>query len=65
MKRGRMKYIPTDLLDELADLKLEKGIRSDSDALRAIANYSQVGREAERLFTLKLRRPTRKRGFFS
>lgn len=44
-----MKYLPTDLLDELDDLKLEKGIKSDCDALRAIADYSQVGREAERL----------------
>ena len=67
MRKGRMKYIPAVIIDEMEDLKLEKGIASDSDAFREIAGYSQVGREVERIknfkFTHKPRgRPT-KRGF--
>jgi len=62
-----MKYIPAVIMDELADLKLEKNITSDSVAFREIANYSQVGREAERLMSLKLghkpRGRPKKRGF--
>ena len=67
MKRGRMKYIPAVIIDELEDLKLEKGLDNDADAFRQIAGYSQVGREVERIknFSFKYKprgRPT-KRGF--
>lgn len=54
MKKGRMKYIPAVIMEELEDLKLEKGLEHDSDAFKQIANYSQVGRETERLMSLKL-----------
>ena len=52
----------------LEDLKLEKGLLNDSDAFREIANYSQVGRETERLMTFKFKHKPRgrpkKKGFF-
>ena len=67
MKRGRMKYIPAVIFDELEDLKMEKGLASDSDAFKKMANYSQVGREMERLknldFSFKPRGRPKKRGF--
>jgi hypothetical protein len=63
VKRGRVKYIPLSLLDELEDLKMEKRLRRDVEAFEEIANYSQVGREAERLakfdFHHKVRRKSR------
>lgn len=53
MVKGRMKYIPAVIIDELEDLKLEKGLASDSEAFGEIANYSQVGRETERLMKFR------------
>ena len=68
MVKGRMKYIPAVIIEELEDLKLEKGLLNDSDAFREIANYSQVGRETERLMTFKFKHKPRgrpkKKGFF-
>lgn len=67
MKRGRMKYIPAVIFDELEDIKLEKGLESDSDAFKQIAGYSQVGREIERIknfnFKHKPRGRPKKGGF--
>ena len=67
MSKGRMKYIPAVIIDELEDLKLEKGLESDSEAFGEIANYSQVGREVERIKNFKFSHKPRgrppKRGF--
>ncbi|RLA46956.1 MAG: hypothetical protein DRR04_05345 [Gammaproteobacteria bacterium] len=56
-----MKYIPAVIIDELEDLKMEKGMESDSDAFREIANYSQVGREIERIKNFKFNHKPRGR----
>lgn len=70
MVKGRMKYIPAVVIDELRDLKLEKGLKSDSEAFREIANYSQIGREVERIKLFRFGHSPRKvrgkkrKGFF-
>lgn len=46
--RGRMKYIPKDILEELNVIKLNKNLK-DSEAFREMKKYSSVGREVERL----------------
>ena len=68
MVRGRMKYVPRIIIDELEDVKMEKGLASDSDAFRVIAEASQVGRETERLMSFDFRHKPRgrpkRRGLF-
>jgi hypothetical protein len=49
---GRMRYVPISILEEAEDLKAEKNLKKTSDALREIAKYSQIGREAERIMKL-------------
>lgn len=56
-----MKYVPKVILEELEDVKREKGMIGDSEAFRKIAGYSQVGREAERLMKLQFSRKPRGR----
>lgn len=48
-----MKYVPKVIIEELEDMKVEKGLMGDSDAFREIAKYSQVGREAERMMNFQ------------
>lgn len=61
MRRGRMKYIPAVLVEELHDLKQETKIQRDAEAFEKIAQYSQVGREAERLAKFKFKWLPRRR----
>lgn len=62
MTRGKMKYIPACLVEELHDIKSERRINRDAEAFEKIAQYSQVGREAERLAKFNFKwRPRRKR----
>lgn len=63
MNRGRMKYIPVNVLKELESIKIDNGIRKDALAFGELVNYCRVGREAERLMRFGL--PKRKgRGGF-
>lgn len=57
--RGRMKYIPKELLEELSIIKASKGLR-DSDAFRDLKNYSMIGREVERLMSFGIQWKKRK-----
>jgi hypothetical protein len=59
VKRGRMKYLPANIFDELEQVKNQKGSNRDADALRDMATYSKLGRELERIFYLGS--PPRKR----
>lgn len=51
-KRGKMKYLPANVLKELEDIKLSEGLFSDSEALNKMARYSSFGREADRITSL-------------
>jgi hypothetical protein len=42
--RGRLKYVPREVLDEIERVKRECRIVSDSEAMRYIANKSRFGR---------------------
>lgn len=67
MNRGRMKYVPRVIIEEIEDLKTEKGLMSDSDAFREMAQHSQVGREVERMLKFRFNHKPRgrpKRGGF-
>ena len=52
---GLIMYVPHCLRDEVEDLKAEKKIKKNSEAMRAIVKYSQIGREAERIIKLDFR----------
>ena len=51
-KRGRMVYIPPNLLDEAEDIMREKGLNKRTDAFKDLTKYAKVGREAERIYKL-------------
>jgi Zn-dependent peptidase ImmA (M78 family) len=52
MAKGKIKYIPVFLLDELQDIKREKQIHTDIEAMQKLVKYSRVSREMERLINL-------------
>jgi hypothetical protein len=51
--RGRMKYFPPVLIDELNDLKMEEKITIDHEAINKLVKYARIGREANRIMNLK------------
>lgn len=61
---GRNKYLPKIVIEEIDDIKLEHHIKSDSDAMTKMVDYTRVGRELERIsrFDLFGRMPTKKKG---
>lgn len=58
-KRPRMMWIPGNVIAEIEDIKRENNIKSNSEALRSMVKYTQVGREAERLYTFNWSRRKR------
>lgn len=54
-----MKYVPPDIIQELEMIKLDHGLEIEVEAFRKMAQYSQLGREVERI-----KKPQRQRGFF-
>lgn len=50
--KGRMIYVPHNVLDEADMIMQSKEIKQRSDALREMAKYSKVGREAEQILKL-------------
>jgi hypothetical protein len=49
MARGRMKYVPTAIIDELEHIKADHGLSVEVEAFKKMAQYAQVGREVERV----------------
>lgn len=47
-KKGRVKYVPPNILIEMESIKQEENIVSDAEAMRKLAGYSRAGREAKR-----------------
>jgi len=58
--KGRHKWCPGSVIDEIEDIKKEEGLHRDADALNKMVKYSQVGREAKRLITFDFRFKPRK-----
>ena len=48
--QGKMTYVPKPALLELRNIMLEKELKKSSKAFVEMANYSEVGRAAERIF---------------
>lgn len=51
-KKGRMKYCPPSVIDEIEDIKREDELFGDSEAFRKMVKYARVGREAQRMIKL-------------
>lgn len=64
--RGKTKYFPSVVFEELEDLKTEHNINSDNEAIRKMVDYTRIGREVERIAKFKFgHKPTsskKKRG---
>ena len=54
IKRGKIKYVPREVLDFMKEIKLQKQIDRDSQALRELTQYALLGRQLEDLFTLRI-----------
>lgn len=48
--RGRMKYVPRPVFEELANIKTALGISRDAEAFEKMSKYSRVGRELDKGF---------------
>jgi len=59
--RGRMKYIPKNLLQEMHDTKIDLGIQKDALAFKEVANNAKIGRELDRIFFASKRKKRYKR----
>lgn len=46
VRRGRMKYVPRLIIDEIEAIKLEEELESDSEAMRRIAKICRKSRES-------------------
>lgn len=62
-KRGKMRYVPPVVIDEVEDIKREEGIEVGSDAFRKLVKYAQVGREVKRIISLDFTRKKKKGGY--
>ena len=49
MVKGRLIYVPKEFVLELEDLKLDLGLKNNSDCLRMIAKSSRIGRELKNI----------------
>ena len=56
IKRGNLKYVPLEPLNELEELKLDLNITKDSEAFKRMAEFSAIGREVSRAFNFARRR---------
>lgn len=60
LKKGRHKWCPASVIDELDDIKREEDIKSDAQAFTKMVKYTRVGREARRLVTLDFSKAIRR-----
>lgn len=51
-KRGRVKYVPNNVLEELDRVKKENSLDRDCDAFDKIVEHSRVGREVEKIYNV-------------
>lgn len=47
--KGRQKWVPATLLDEIDSLKREENLRRDNEAFGRIVEYTRVGREVKKM----------------
>lgn len=61
-KKGRMRYVPPVVIDEIEDIKREDEIEKGSEAFHKMVKYARVGREVKRMATLDWRRKKKSKG---
>lgn len=54
-KRGKMIYVPIDVLRETEEIMTEQNITKRANAFDKMVKYSQVGREAEKIYKMDFR----------
>ena len=47
--KGRIKYVPPVVLEEVDSIKKYLNIQRDSEAFKELTNYARIGREMERI----------------
>lgn len=47
--KGRVTYVPKNVLDTLDNIKSEKNIFDQADAFQEFNNYANLGREVEKI----------------
>lgn len=47
-KRGKVRYLPKQTLDEMERIMVSEDINVGSEALRKMASYSEIGREVKK-----------------
>jgi len=48
-KKGKVRYVPPSVWDEVEDIKREENLVFNSEALRSMVKHSRLGREMERI----------------
>jgi hypothetical protein len=48
--------VPRIVIDEIENIKAEEEVQNNQDAFCKMVKFSQVGREAKRIYTLDFRR---------
>jgi len=49
LKKGKVRYIPPSVWDEVEDIKREENLVFNSEALRSLVKHARIGREMERI----------------
>ena len=48
-RKGKVKYVPPNVLQELENVKAERNFDSDADAFKDMVRYCEIGRELEKM----------------
>jgi len=48
-KKGRMHWVPREVLNEVDIIKHREGLKKKSDAMKAMVGYAKVGVEIDKL----------------
>ena len=56
MTKSLVVRVPRIVIDEIENIKAEEEVQNNQDAFCKMVKFSQVGREAKRIYTLDFRR---------
>jgi hypothetical protein len=49
-KRGKIKYVPISIINQVECIKRTENIKKDCDAFSKLAEHARVGQEVERIY---------------
>lgn len=52
IRKGKHKYVPVNVLKEVDTIKRQHGLKKDVNAFNKMVQYSKVGRESERIYSM-------------